>query len=510
MLPESRTGQSPRHGSEADAPVPVPENEGFISATVLKWAVGVFLVYFAARLVFLACTVAAAVPPDETTHAGLSRVFSGTFLLPVNSPETYRFGLVTNIPWLYYWLMGKLLQCNVFGLSDLVYLRLLNIPFAFGTLWYVVRLLRLLTDNRLPLLLLVVVVTNIPMFSLLSASVSYDNMANLLAAMAFYYLFAFFRRRSGGLLAASLICQLAGCLTKVTFLPLALALNGALLVYEWRNLRRFPSALRHYFQSSARRAGLAVLLLAIAAGLNLQLYGGNYLRYGWLLPEMADVISPQAAMKYRLGARGMIFNQYREERISYTDALILAGEIDHPVDKADTFYLLMNYEKMKHNPQLWMDLPAYVKFWFQNMLGTIFGIKGHLGMFKPPLYMLPVYLVMVLATLGFLIRWRPREAGWLPPGLAAIALFYAGYLLYAVNYDNYLNYGEPGLTMYGRYLFLLIAPVCVLMCQYLLLLCRSEQLRWSVALATALLFIAYDFPWFLLHATPEWYDLLPR
>jgi len=64
--------------------------------------------------------------------------------------------------------------------------------------------------------------------------------------------------------------------------------------------------------------------------------------------------------------------------------------------------------------------------------------------------------------------------------------------------------------MYGRYLFLLLAPVCVLMSHYLLLLWRSEQLRCFLALATALLFIAYDFPWFLLHATPEWYDWLPR
>jgi len=510
MFPESRTGQGPRHDSETAASVPSPENESLISATALKWAVSVLLVYFAARLLFLACTVAAAVPPDEITHAGLSRVFSGTLLLPVNSPETYQFGLVTNIPWLYYWLMGKLLHCNFFGLSDLVFLRLLNIPFAFGTVWYAIRLLRLFTDNRLALLLLVAVMTNIPMFSVLSASVSYDNMANLLAAMAIYYQFAFFRRRSGGLLAASLICQLAGSLTKVTFLPLTLALNLLLLLNEWRNLGKFHAAVRQYFQLSVRRACLAFALLVILTGLNVQLYGGNYLRYGWLLPGMTEVVSPQATMKYRLGARGMIFNQYREEKITYTDALILAGEIDHPVDKADTFFLLMNYEKMKHNPQLWMDLPAYVKFWFKNMLGTIFGIKAHLGMFKPSLYLLPVYLLMALATLGFLVRWRPREEGWLPPGLAAIAVFYAGYLLYAVNYDNYLNYGEPGLTMYGRYLFLLLAPVCVLMCRYLLLLCRSEQLRWSLALATALLFIVYDFPWFLAHATPEWYDWLPR
>jgi len=510
MVPEFRTEQPPRHGGETAAPVKVPVNDGLIPAAALKWGISTLLVYFAARLVFLACTVAATVPPDEITHAGLSTVFSKTFLLPLNSPETYQFGLVTNIPWLYYWLMGKLLHCNVFGLPDLVYLRLLNIPFAFGTVWYAVRLLRLFTESRLALLLLVVVMTNIPMFSFLSASVSYDNMANLLAAMAIYFQFAFFRRRAAGLLAASLICQLAGSLTKVTFLPLVLALNLLLLLCEWRNLAAFPAAVRHCFRSSARRASLAVVLLVILAGLNVQLYGGNYLRYGWLLPGMTEVISPQAAMKYRLGARGMIFNLYREEKISYTDALILAGEIAHPVDKADTFFLLMNYEKMKHNPQLWMDLPAYVKFWFKNMLGTIFGIKAHLGMFKPTLYMLPVYLLMALAPLGFLIRWRPREAGWLPAGLAAIAGFYAGYLLYAVNYDNYLNYGEPGLTMYGRYLFLLLAPVCVLMCHYLLLLWRSEQLRWSVALATALLFISYDFPWFLLHATPEWYDWMPR
>jgi hypothetical protein len=225
---------------------------------------------------------------------------------------------------------------------------------------------------------------------------------------------------------------------------------------------------------------------------------------------MAEVLSPEAAMKYRLGARSMIFNLYKDGKITYMDALILTGEIEHPGDKADTFYLLMNYEKLKRNPQLWMGPLTYVQFWFQNMLGTIFGIKAHLGMFKPPLYMLPVYLLMVLATLGFIVRWRPRESGWLPAGLAGVAVFYAGYLLYDVNYDNYLNYGEPGLTMYGRYLFLLLAPVYVLMCHYLLLLFRSNYIRWSLALSTALLFITYDFPWFLKHVTPEWYDWLPR
>lgn len=510
ILPAFRTVPRLRAGSETAAAVPAPENDDCISASALRWAVGVLLVYFAARLVFLACNIAATVPPDETTHAGLCRVFSGTLLLPVNTPETYQFGLVTNIPWLYYWLMGKLLHGNFSGLPDLVFLRLLNIPFAFGTVWYAARLLRLFTASRLALLLLVVVLTNTPMFSLLSASVSYDNMTNLLAAMAIYFQFAFLRHRAGGVLAASFICQLAGCLTKVTFLPLVLALNGVLLLYEWRNLSSLPAAVRHHFRLAPGRVALGVVLFVIAAGLNLQLYAGNYLRYGWLLPGMAEVISPAAAMKYRIGARGLIFNQYREGHISYLDALILTGEIDHPNDKADTFFLLMNYEKMKHNPQLWMNLPAYAKFWFQNMLATTFGLKAHLGMFKPPLYLLPVYLLMAVALLGFIIRWRPREPGRLSPGLAAIVVIYAGYLMYRVNYDSYRYYGEPGLTMYGRYLFPLLAPGYVLFCHYLLLLCRSVYARRALALATALLFIGYDFPWLLLHATPEWYAWLPR
>ncbi len=82
--------------------------------------------------------------------------------------------------------------------------------------------------------------------------------------------------------------------------------------------------------------------------------------------------------------------------------------------------------------------------------------------------------------------------------------------MYKVNYDTYLDYGEPSLTLYGRYLFIVMAPAYVLMCHYLLQLFRAGNIRFTLALATALLFIAYDFPWFLIHATPEWYSWLPR
>lgn len=496
---------------EGQSPAPAAAGgDDRIPAAFLQWTTGVVLAYFALRLLFYAVRISPFVPPDEVTHAGLCKIFAQAFLLPDNSPATYDFGLVTNIPWLYYWIMGKLLHLNFFGISDLVFLRLLNIPLAFGTVVFARRTLLLVTHDRLSQLLLLIVITNTAMFSLLSAAVSYDNLTNLLAAMAIYYQFAFFKKRSGGLLAAALLCQLAGSLTKTTFLPLILALSVLLVLYERKNLCAFPAAALRYFREASRRDRLLLLLLLVGAGLNLQLYAGNYLKYGTLNPSMAVVLSSSAALNYRLDARGTIFNEYKTGKISYTDALVLAGEIKHPADKADTFYLLMNYEKMKNNPRLWLSLPNYAKVWFQIMVSTIVGIKGHLGMFKSALYLVPVYALLALSALGFALRWRPRESGWLPAGLAVVALFYAGYLFYEINYDSYLNYGEPSLTVYGRYLFLILVPVYVLVCNYLLQLFRSRQIRVTLALATALLFISYDFPWFLMHVTPEWYEWLPR
>jgi hypothetical protein len=479
--------------------------EGLVSSSFLKWATWLLLAYFCMRLVFFALAISASVPPDEVTHAGLCRVFSKVFLLPVNSPETYEFGLVTNTPWLYYWIMGKLLHLNFFGIPELIFLRLLNIPLAFGTLWYVLRLLRLLTGDRLAQLLLLVVMTNTAMFSFLSASVSYDNLANLLAAMATYYLLAFFKYRSGNLLAASILCQLAGSLTKASFLALVPVMSLLLIIHEWKNLHHFPAALRGYFQTAGHRVWWLALAILIAFGLNLQLHAGDYLHYGSLTPTMSDVIPSEKSMENRIVARETIFRLYTEGKISYMEALVMTGEIKHPGDKADTFYLLMNYENLKRNPALWMGLPQYAKVWFEGVTGSIFGIKAHQPMFKDYNYLVPFYVVMAFALLGFCVRWRPRESGWLPACLATIACFYAGFIMYKINYNSYLYYGTPGITLQGRYLFPVIAPVYVLMCHYLLVLFRAEYLRLALALATALLFISCDFPYFLMHATPKWF-----
>jgi hypothetical protein len=488
---------------------PSAASKDLITAGTFRLTMWLILSYFGLRLLFFALNISSFVPPDEVTHAGLSKVFSKVFLLPDNSPESYEYGLATNIPWLYYWTMGKLLHLNFLGLPDLTFLRIVNIPIAFGTVYYIRRLLLLITGDRLTQLLLLVVLTNIPMFSLLSASVSYDNLTNLLAAMSIYYMMAYFRHGSGNLFLAALVCQLAGALTKTTFLPLALVLDLLLLVHEFKNLKNIPAASAAFLRTQGRRILLPALLIVFGIFLNLQLYGGNYLHYHALAPSMETVVSPDAAMENRIGARERIFALYTQGKISYMEALQLTGTIKHPGDKSDTFYLLMNYENLKQNPALWMGPLQYTFAWFQEMTGTIMGIKGHLSMFKPSAYLMPLYLVMALALAGFALRYRPKQSTWMPASLAVTACFYAAFLLVKINYFAYSYYGVIGITLQGRYLFPVLGPLCVLGCHYLLQLPRWYKLRLGLAAATAALFVCYDFPWFLAHATPQWYSWLP-
>jgi hypothetical protein len=481
------------------------EASGFPTPRQERLILIALFVYFAARLVFYAVSITPGVPPDEVTHFNLCRIFSKTLFLPVNSPETYPYGLVTNIPWLYYWLMGKLLWLNVFGLPEVTFLRLCNVPMALGTAYFTWRTATLLTGERLARILALVFITNIAMFSLLSAGVSYDNLTNLLAAMAIYFLLAFFKERNGTLLALSLLCQLAGCLTKNSLLPLVLVLNVLLVVNEARNLPRLAAGFTSWLRGSGARGVVIMVALLAALALNLQLYGGNYLRYHNISPDMADVLSADSAMKYRTQARNMIFMLYKEGKVSKEKALEMTSVIANKVDRGTTAALIEDYDYQKSNGMQLMNPVQYIPLWAETVCAGTFGIFAHLPMQIGPLKIYLFLALLVLAGIGFLRRWRPSEEGWLPAYLAVVAVFYCVFLMYFVNYRTYLDYWSPWLSLQGRYIFPVLAPISVLSALYLVRLPGGRGGRLAVFAACALLFILSDFPFFLSNVTPDWF-----
>lgn len=477
----------------------------FPSSRQLKWILTIFSSYFFLRLLFFAFKISHFVPPDEVTHFGLVKIFSRVFFLPVNSSETYQYGLVTNIPWLYYWLMGKLLALNVFGMSDLLFLRLVNIPFAFGTVYFSWRLLRLLTDDRLMRLLLVVVMTNTLMFTFLSASISYDNLTNLLAVMAIYYMCAFFKERSGNLLLLSILCQLAGCLTKKTFLPLALILFLILIAREYRAVRGLPASLTGYLKTAGRTGVVLVLMISIGLAMNLQLYGGNLLEYGSVRPVMSDVLPLSAVMQNRLEAKDHIFDMYKQGQITFGEVLEMSSSISHEGERRDLIVLVQNYEWRKYQGEKLLSPLEFVVPWVRRMLGSVFGIIGHILMLNEGVALLPIIALFAIASLAGL-RWlRLREENGIPVTLAITASFYA-VILIVDNYTGAYKYFESfGVAIQGRYLFPVMSPLVVLFCYYFLRLFGSLKMRLGAFVLASLVFISLDLPFFLFHATPKWF-----
>jgi hypothetical protein len=481
----------------------------FPSSRQMKWILAIFCLYFGLRLLFFAFFISPYIPPDEVTHLGMAKIFSKVLLFPENSAETFQHGLVTNISWLYYWVMGKLLPLNVFGMSDLLFLRLLNIPFAFGTVYFSWRLLRFLTDDRLTQLLLVVVMTNTLMFSFLSASVSYDNLVNLLAVMSIYYLFAFFKERSVGFLVISFLCQLAGCLTKVSFLPLSLILVVLWVLCEVKGVRSLPVAVKRYYREKGWRA--YVLSFAVLAGLllNIQLYGGNYLQYGKLRPMMSDVLSLDIALEHRIAARDTIVEYFKDGTLNYQQAMRMTRFVPHEGDRADAAYLIQGLADHRANGYEVLGPVAYIVPWTEYIAASTFGIKAHLSIINKGLTIVPVAVLMLLALLGFVVHWRRGNQVRIAAYLALLCGAYAILLMYVHNYQVYLYYENLSMGLQGRYVFPVIGAFYVWFSYSLMRLFRRESLRLGLAIAAAFVFVALDFPFFLYHATRNWFGMLP-
>jgi len=477
----------------------------FPSANHLKWAVIALLLYFGARLAYLAIFISPAIPPDEISHFGISRIFSGVLLLPENSSESFQYGLVTNIPWLYYWIMGKLLLLNIFGIPDLVWLRLLNIPFAIATVCFVCRTLRLLTDDRLTLILLLVAMTNTMMFTFISAFVSYDNLTNLLAAMSVYYLLVFFRNRNDRLLMFSWTCQLAGCLTKSTFLPLALILLLLLLVHEIGKLSSLPAAIRDFVARMRWRGAGVLFTVLVGIVLNIQLYAGNYRQYGKLKLEMYDVLPFDSVMQNPLAARNMILSLFQEGRVSSEQAAAMASRIAHPGERLDAITSVRNYEKFRYGGAPPLGFSSYAVFWAKRMAAGIFGVQGRLAITAGWPATAPLACLGLLALAAVVIRWRPKDAAGLPTCLAIIAGGYSLILLYGVNYQNYLENGSVSLALQGRYLFPVIGMAYLLASYYLMQLFSGRYLRPGIFYLAVTVLLMYDFPMFLSRITTLWY-----
>jgi hypothetical protein len=465
-----------------------------------------FLLYFASKAFYFAFSIGENIFPDEISWFGLSEVFSRTLLLPADSKDTYQFGLVSGVPFLYFYLMGKVLSLNIFPVSDLIFLRSVNVCISILTVWFSWKLIRLLVSQTAARILFIALVTNTIMFTFVSSSVSYDNLINCFAVLALYYLFCFFQSRLSYnfLLFILFICM--GMLTKVSFLPYAFTLLAVFLFHERKNFRSISSAALSLFSPFKKKNYILPLLCLFLITANVNLYLGNLIRYGSLQPNPIKIIGLENAMRYRLFARDYIVNLFMDGKISYPEAQKMAFKyIRHAGDRADALSMLERVAREK----AWKQKPRIDRFryafsWIDLMMARTFNIAGHKVMYKSRNEMMPYFLILFMAGTLLVRRIKVSDLQGTGIYLLFIAGLYALILMQVVNYRIYFIYGSIGIALQGRYIFPVLVPIYVLTAYYLAGF-GSKWWKWTTFLTVTTIFVYGEFPWFLRNVSHDWF-----
>jgi hypothetical protein len=458
------------------------------------------LVYFAFKAMFFALTVPEGVFPDEVTHFGLAEVFSRVAFLPVDGPETHHLGLVTHTPPLYYFLMGQILK--VAPVDGLVLLRTSNVLLACMTVWVAWKATRLIDSDAWTRSLFAVMLTNTLMFTFLAGAVNYDNLVNLLAAVSLHQALLLMRERTLGRVFTLGIALALGALTKLAFLPFAALLAGILLLRERRVVFQAIRGLPGTVKPRGWRESLLAATCVLLALAGCYLYAGNLLRFGRLVPRTEQVLTLGQAMQNRVFARNSILGRFRSGQLSIVDARSLALQIEHGGDRVATLALLDRamWERAQAEPQR-LDRLHYAVPWSDLMLARTYGILAHETFEKRGATLAPYYVFFLFAGIRCVRRVDPSDLSGFATLLLIVVVGYLLILMQAVNYRSYVASGVLELALQGRYAFPVLVPFYLLVSHYLLDW-RQPVLRWTIGLAVAVLFVAGEFPWFLLKAPP--------
>ncbi len=459
--------------------------------------------YFAYKVFYFATHIRERVFPDEFSWFGIVGVFSRSHLFPSDSPESFPLGLVSHVPNLYFFIMGKVLSWNLLPVSDLVFLRLVNGALALATITIAWLLVCKLSNGTAVRLLFMVMLTNTMMFTFISGAVNYDNLANFLAVSSLYYLVRFAEEGRPRLFLFFCGVVLAGTLTKIVFIPYSVTLLIVCICHG--RIRKAIGA------CLAKRAAwtigdkFLVMLCLLLGGFNLYLYGGNFYHYGQLSPRMDQVLSVENSMKNRLFARDYIVRQYKTGKIDQPRAQQLALQIRDPGDRDFAWKMLnqVQLEKKDERPER-LGRVKYTLEWARFIAARTYGVAAHFVISKGDSGLHPYYAVFLLA--GFLSLFRFRAWGLGPYGTSLLFIcgFYLLILVHYVNYATYLNTGFVGLALTGRYLFPILVPMYFLVA-YLLMDRKPKWWKNTVGVIVSAIFILGEFPWFLANADAKWF-----
>jgi 4-amino-4-deoxy-L-arabinose transferase-like glycosyltransferase len=442
-----------------------------------KILLGVTILLFTIFSIYLALNLRMGISPDSYYHLEVSQAYSGTLGIPENTPETYKWRDITRIPYLYFWINGRILNLNelTFNLDEITVLRLTNVLAALGTVILTYLISKRLIKNKWGQILPVFLLSNTLMFVFLSSSINYDNLVVLLSTASIYFLLEFLRepkKLSNTLLI--FVFLLLGTLTKTSVLPLALIIFiiWSVVLFKKKILKK------EYFEQFLTVPNILLTIgLLLLVILNFNVYGVNMITFGKITPECTEVLTFNQCLENGVFVRSM----YKIPTI-FEGGIIEGAKLVLEGGRIGPF--------------------RYLLFWTVEMSRKIVGIMGDKSLFMRYEY-LPFYFVFFLIGLYMVFKSR-KKLSKEDKALGLIFLFYVLVVAYYVNYKAYMRTNWMDLGLQGRYIFPVLPIGYVIFSKYFIKIKNTKVLNILLTILITI-FLLGNYVYFFANVPTEWF-----
>lgn len=429
-----------------------------------------FLLFFLQSF-FFALNVREGVFPDEPHHIKLSQLYSETLGKPNNSEESFHLSSIENIPYLYHWISGRILNVKKIILpsaDDLIVLRIFSVITGVINLYVAYEIVKSITKDKLQHILVIAMLSNTLMFSFISAGVGYDPLVILFSFLSILLTLKLLEKNSLNLLLLLVILLLAGMLTKISFLPLALIVIIFVVVTIVKQRKEYLKEIKSLVKDKDKLKYLIPLLIVISffLFLTLDLYLGNIIKYKRLEPSCSQVMKEEDCMK------SFQYSSY--------------SEIHENAPSQE--------ERLK---PYW-----YISHWIYLMTDRVYGIFGHQSMILSYGQFSRYFGIIVLGIILFLTNCGVKKSKY--KFFISLILFYVFILMYRTNYQGYLSHGLLHAAVQGRYIFPVIISIYILVVQGLLSF-KNKYIRAIIFGVVLSVFIYGNIPFFLKNVTENWF-----
>lgn len=404
------------------------------------------------------------ISPDEFYHINVSKIYSNSLFIPKNSSDSFMYGDITRMPYLYFWINARLI--NIIKIDHVRLMRIVSLLYSCGTIYFTYLISKLIINKKYWNVLPSFLIVNTMMFVFLSSSVNYDNLVNLLSVVSLYLLIKFIKFKNIVFLILYLIIINLGILTKFTFLPLMFVELLILIIFIYKKNFNYKKIL-YYFLSHKFLSSLLVVFIL----LSFFLYGKNLLLYGKIIVPCDQVMTNEQCMLNPVYERNIGFKKYSIKQV-------INKEID----------VMTPYQ--------------YFNSWLLAMIQRTYGVMGHKNLFMNS-YVSNLYIFIYFISFVLIFRnWNRKK--YLENILIYIFLFYLMILLIFQNYKSYLETNLFVLALQGRYLFPVLSIIYITIVNSIK---ESRNLKMKVLFTVfvLLLFVFGCFPYFFKNVPTDWF-----